>query len=81
MKKIDSEKQSLLLSFCDHFKKQLDSRAQLIESTDLSNKTIMPKKAVKKYNELVNQACENENSTIILSILSIQTYLYDFIHH
>lgn len=81
MQKIDSEKQSLLLSFCDHFKKQLDSRAQLIESTDLSNKTIIPKKVVKKYNELVNQACENENSTIILFILSIQTYLYDFIHH
>ena len=81
MQKIDSEKQSLLLSFCDHFKKQLDSRAQLIESIDLTDKKIIPKKAVKKYTELVNQACENENSTIILFILSIQTYLYDFIHH
>lgn len=77
MKKIDSEKQSLLLSFCDHFKKQLDSRSQLIESIDLTDKKIIPKKAVKKYTELVNQACENENSNIILSILSIQTYLYD----
>ena len=77
MQKIDSKKQSLLLSFCDHFKKQLDSRAQLIESIDLTDKKIIPKKAVKKYIELVNQACENENSTIILSILSIQTYLYD----
>ena len=77
MQKIDSEKQSLLLSFCDHFKKQLDSRSQLIESIDLTDKKIIPKKAVKKYTELVNQACENENSNIILSILSIQTYLYD----